>query len=60
MLAVPYFEKRLYELSEDQVTLYELSEDQVTPASLLLLASQVEVDIQGDCTHILPIHLFDI
>ena len=37
MLAVPYFEKRLYELPDDEVT----------PARLLQLASDVEVDIQG-------------
>jgi hypothetical protein len=37
MLAVPYFERRLYELEEGEVT----------PARLEQLASEVEVDIQG-------------
>lgn len=38
MLAVPYFEKHLYELPEEEVT----------PAHLVQLAGEVEVDIQGD------------
>lgn len=37
MLAVPYFEKRLYELAEADVT----------PARLVALAEEVELDIQG-------------
>ena len=37
MLAVPYFEKRLYELADDEVT----------PERLVQLASDIEVDIQG-------------
>ncbi|KIY92383.1 oligoendopeptidase F [Monoraphidium neglectum] len=37
MLAVPYFEKALYELPDDQVT----------PAALEALADRVEKEIQG-------------
>lgn len=37
MLAVPYFEKRLYELPDEEVT----------PARLLSLADEVERDVQG-------------
>lgn len=37
MLAVPYFERRLYELPEDDLT----------PEKVLELAAQVELDIQG-------------
>ncbi|KAI8915965.1 hypothetical protein EDD86DRAFT_197305 [Gorgonomyces haynaldii] len=37
MLAVPYFEKALYELPEDQVT----------PENLIKLADEIEVKIQG-------------
>jgi hypothetical protein len=37
MLAVPYFEKRLYELDDADVT----------PSRLVQLASEVEIDIQG-------------
>jgi Zn-dependent oligopeptidase len=37
MLAVPYFEKRLYELADDEVT----------PERIIRLAEETEVDIQG-------------
>lgn len=37
MLAVPYFEKALYELPEDQLT----------PEALLALADEVETKVQG-------------
>lgn len=37
MLSVPYFEKALYELPEDQLT----------PANILKLADDIEVQIQG-------------
>jgi hypothetical protein len=37
MLSVPYFEKRLYELPEDQLT----------PANILKIADEVELQVQG-------------
>lgn len=37
MISVPYFEKKLYELPEDQVT----------PENIISLADEVEADIQG-------------
>ena len=48
MLAVPFFEKQLYELSDDQVT----------PEIIQKLADDVEIAIQGLMWFLLVVYTF--